>query len=363
MSQNPKQLYKARVGKGELKPDPVQEKAVNLLDTLHAELLSYKPKRGWFSKKQMPPKGVYMHGGVGRGKSMLMDLFYETLPEDIPKRRVHFHEFMIEVHNYIHSRRDVDNIREGVDAALPMLSERIYEASRVLCFDEFHITDITDAMILGRLFRHLFERGVVVVATSNWAPDRLYEGGLKRDRFLPFIALLKGHVHVMHLDNPTDYRTQFLAQEGVYFTPLNDATQAKMDEAFARVTDNVESVSETLTVKGREIEVEAAAKGAARFTFAQLCERPHGAEDYIKIAESYSTVFLEGIPKMGYDRRNEIKRLMNLIDALYEAGTKVVISAVVSPDKLYHGDDHAFEFERTISRLQEMQSAEYLEKA
>ena len=290
-----------------------------------------------------------------------MDVFYEGLPKGIRKRRVHFHAFMIEVHDYIHSRRDGGGIREGVDSALPMLSERIAEKSRVLCFDEFHVTDITDAMILGRLFRGLYDRGVVVVSTSNWAPDRLYEGGLQRERFLPFIELLKERNDILHLDSPHDYRTQFLAEEGTYFYPLGSETTRKMDAIFANVTANGKPRAEVLHVKGREIVVEVAVNGAARFTFSQLCERPHGAEDYLTIAQTYKTVFLENVPKLAYDRRNEAKRLMTLIDALYEARTKLVISADAPADGLYRGSDHAYEFERTVSRLQEMQSKDYLE--
>lgn len=361
MSQNPKQLYKARIEAGEIKVDAVQKKAVALLDELHEKLLVYKPKRGWFSKKQTPPKGVYMHAGVGRGKSMLMDLFFTCLPKRIAKRRVHFHEFMIEVHDYIHSRRSDDSIREGADESIPLFASRIAEHTRVLCFDEFHVTDIADAMILGRLYRCLFERGVVIVSTSNWAPNDLYKDGLQRDRFLPFIDLIKDKMEIFHLDSPHDYRVQFLVEEGNYFHPLKTA-KAHMDKVFQTLTDGRTTRQETLHVKGREIVVPITVKGIAWFDFSELFEQPLGAEDYLKIADSYHTIFLNGVPKMGHQQRNEVKRLMNFIDILYEGKNRLVMSADVPPEELYSGDDHGFEFERTISRLNEMQSTEYIEK-
>lgn len=360
---SPKSLYQKRLDDGVLKPDSMQAEVIDVLESLHAALLVYNPKKGWFSKKDELPKGVYMHGGVGSGKSMLMDLFYECLPEDITKRRVHFHEFMIGVHDYIHSRREQQGAREGVDGTLPLLSERIAEQSRVLCFDEFHVTDIADAMILGRLFCGLYDRGVVIVSTSNWEPDDLYKDGLQRDRFLPFIAMIKDKMHVLHLDSPTDYRTQFLTQEGSYFSPLGAEASRKADHVFEALTDGVPTYEDVLEVKGREIVVERTAKGVARFTFAQLCERPHGAEDYLALTRNYHTLFIEHIPTLGYDRNNETKRLMTLIDALYEAGTNVVVTAETLPQKLYRGSEYEYEFERTVSRLLEMQSKAYIEKA
>jgi len=342
MSQNhpsPKQTYQKRLNDGALKPDPIQADAIDLLDRLHAKLLAYKPK------------------------SMLMDLFYDCLPDHIPASRVHFHEFMISVHDYVHSRRSDDSIRQGADESIPLLAARIAEKSRVLCFDEFHVVDIADAMILGRLYRCLFERGVVIVSTSNWAPDDLYKGGLQRDRFLPFIDLIKDKMHPFHLDSPHDYRTQFLMEEGSYFYPLGAESDAHMDAVFATLTDGMDASSDTLDVKGRKVKVDAAAKGVARFSFASLCLQPLGAEDYLKISEHYHSVLLSGVPKMRGENRNELKRFMNLIDVFYENKMRLIISADAPPEKLYSGDDHAYEFERTISRLKEMQSGEYLEKS
>lgn len=368
MTKTPLEHYKDRIAQELLKPDPEQEKAVAVLQDLYDGILKYEaaPKLTLFQKltgkggdANPPPRGVYMYGGVGRGKSMLMDLFFSSLPETIAKRRVHFHEFMIEVHDYIHSRRSMSGDKGMVDQALPSLAEIIARRARILCFDEFHVTDITDAMILGRLFKILFEHDVVVVATSNWAPDSLYDGGLQRDRFLPFISLLKEKVHVLHLDSPNDYRAQTVQIEGTYFHPLGKAASQNADKVFAALTHGEIPHKDVIVVKGRDIVIQKVAKGCARFTFNQLCEQPLGAEDYLSIARKYHTVFLEGVPKMGYDRRNEAKRLMNLIDALYEARARVIITAATTPDRLYSGHEHSYEFERTISRLLEMQSEGY----
>jgi cell division protein ZapE len=370
--QTPMMAYQARVRDGALKPDPAQEAAAQALQKLYENIIGtpQKPGHKWLAglrrksaKVEAPAQGLYIHGAVGRGKTMLMDIFYHALPASMRKRRVHFHAFMIDVHNYLHERREIGDFGDGVDGALPSLALRLAEQADVLCFDEFHVTDVADAMILGRLFTALFDRGVVVVATSNWPPDRLYEGGLQRDRFLPFIDLLKRRLQVVHLDFGIDYRTQFLASRGTYFWPLGDVTKAAMDELFAQLTDAAPSQEDIITVKGREIVAPQVAKGAARFSFAQLCERPHGAEDYLAIAQRYGTVFLESVPKMAYDRRNEAKRLMTLIDALYENNTKLIVSADAPPDKLYYGHDHGFEFQRTVSRLQEMQSEAYFRKS
>ncbi|MBX2833555.1 MAG: AFG1 family ATPase [Micavibrio sp.] len=353
---SPLQIYHQRLEAGALQPDEHQLAAATALDDLHSTLVDQHKKRGFFSKKPDAPKGLYIHGGVGRGKSMLMDLFADSLPGNISVHRSHFHEFMIGVHDYMHERRSsgID-----VDKAIPQLAKKIAKESDVLCFDEFHVTDIADAMILARLFTYIFVEGVVVVSTSNWEPERLYEGGLQRDRFLPFIYLLQDRMVVLHLDSATDYRGGFDLEGGRYLTPLSEITQKKMDVVFAKLTRGAAGHKDSLKVKGRDIEVKAAYQRVARFSFSQLCERPHGAEDYIEIAKHYDTVLIEGIPKLTYDRRNEAKRLMILIDALYEAGTRVFISAASTPDKLYTGHDHAFEFDRTISRLNEMQSDEY----
>ncbi len=364
MPPSPSDIYNARLRNRLLKPDAAQAKAVLSLQRLYVDLTAKNPSRlKFWTRRKDAPKGVYLYGGVGRGKSMLMDLFYASLPDDINKRRVHFHAFMIEVHDYIHARRADDDFDDGIDGVLPMFAARIAEKTKVLCFDEFHVTDVADAMILGRLFTALFEWDVIVVATSNWPPDDLYTGGLQRDRFLPFIELLKNKLEVIHLNSPVDYRTQFLQSEGTYFWPLGVQTTRKADDVFGTLTDHEPPVEEEIVVKKRVIPVRVAAKGVARFTFAQLCEQPHAAEDFLKIAQTYKTVFIENVPKIGYDRRNEAKRLMILIDSLYENHTKLIVTADAPPDKLYRGHDHEFEFQRTVSRLLEMQSESYLSRA
>ena len=357
-SAKPLDIYQQRLSEGVLKADPEQEKAVTALSRLYDDLcIAHKPSLA-FWRTAPSAQGVYMYGGVGRGKSMLMELFTGTLPAHIKARRVHFHAFMIEVHGFLHQAQ-----KQGDDTsnALPRLAKQIASNVHVLCFDEFHVTDIADAMILGRLFTAIFTHGVTIVATSNWAPDKLYDKGLQRDLFLPFIDLLKTKVETIHLDSPHDYRTSFDVQDGTYLTPLSAKTAARADALFTSLTRGITTQSDTLTIKGRKIVIEQSTDKAARLSFSQLCEQPHGAEDYLALAERYTWIFIENIPRLGYDRRNEAKRFMTLIDALYEANTKVIFTAATAPETLYNGDDHRYEFERTISRLNEMQSALYLE--
>jgi cell division protein ZapE len=367
---SPLERYTARISAGSIEVDPLQEHAVTALDRLYREIIDFHREQvGWrqkiarFYKDKIAPHGVYIYGPVGRGKSMLMDLFYDSIPFGIKKRRVHFHQFMIEVHDYIHSRRADDGVREDMDAALPSLAAVIANRAKVLCFDEFHVTDVADAMLLGRLFTALFDQGISVVCTSNWAPDDLYKGGLQRDRFLPFIGLLKHRMEVIHLDSETDYRARKFQEMSVYFSPLGGESADWADVLFSSLTEGEESYTDLISVKGRTIEVPVAAKGVARFSFSQLCERPLGAEDYLAIAARYHTIFLEDVPRLGYDRRNEAKRLMTLVDVLYDNHRNLVVTADEIPGKLYTGHDHAFEFQRTVSRLLEMQSDSYLRRA
>jgi cell division protein ZapE len=354
------ETYGTKVAKGDIAADPQQEAAVAVLERLYLDLT--KPvKRGLFGlgPKLAAPRGVYLYGGVGRGKSMLMDLFYAALPAIIPKRRVHFHAFMIDVQEALDRARKNDRADHGI----PDYVQAVAAEVRVLCFDEFHVTDVADAMILSRLFTGLLDAGVTVVATSNWQPDRLYEGGLQRDRFLPFIDLIKTRMDVVAMTGGFDYRLKAMTDTGVYFTPLGEVSRARADALFATLTDNEAPHAETLAVRGREVTVETVVKNVARFSFAQLCERPMGAEDYLTIARRYRTVFLDGVPKLNYDRRNEAKRLMILVDTLYDNRIRLIVTADAPPDRLYLGTDHAFEFQRTVSRLIEMQGKDYLKSS
>ncbi len=338
--------------------DAFQQGAVDELQRLFSDL---KPIKSWWPfKKKTEILGVYLYGGVGRGKSMLMDLFLSEAVAHYPNlktRRAHFHEFMIETHDWLHAHRG-----EGMDDLLPRYADHVAGQVKLLCFDEFHITDVVDAMIMGRLFTALFDRGLILVATSNWAPKNLYEGGLQRDRFIPFIRLLQKQTRVLHLDSDTDYRSIAVPDQDVYyFTPLNVDTDDKVEALFSEFAGDAVPQEETLKVKGRDIQA-MAANDVVRFTFAEICERPYGAEDYISIAQKYDSIFLTQIPRLGYDRRNEAKRLILFIDCLYEAKCRLVVSAENPIEKLYVGHDHAFEFDRTMSRLMEMQSIGYHEE-
>ncbi len=303
--------------------------------------------------------GVYLHVPVGRGKTAMMDLFFKTLPDTTPKRRVHFHEFMLDVQAFLHDLRRAGT--HGVDDALPKFAAHVAQTARVLCFDEFHVRDVADAMILARLFTALFAAGVVVVMTSNVAPEDLYEGGLQRDLFLPFIDLIKSKMQVVPVAGPHDYRTDRVAGRPVYFSPLSPSTDRAMDDMFRQLTDTDPDAAEpdTLTVLGHSVTIPHAAHGVARARFSDLCERPLAAQDYLAIAAAYSTIMIDHVPRLTYDRRNETKRFIILVDILYEHRRRLVISADATVDRLFIDNDHAFEFGRTLSRLQEMGSEGY----
>jgi cell division protein ZapE len=367
MSPGPLALYRERRNAGLLSADPAQALAAEKLESLARALAGYKPRstngESWLSRFGLrpaappPPQGLYLYGAVGRGKSMLMDLFYETAPvAGGRKRRVHFHTFMQEVHQRMHALRGHAETTDIIAA----VADEIAETAWLLCFDEFQVTNIADAMILGRLFEALFNHGVVVVATSNRAPDQLYEHGLQRELFLPFIALLKEKLDVLCLNGDTDWRRARILGMKVYYTPLGPAADAALAAAFRTLTDDdLNAGPDSITVLGRTLAIPLAARGVARFTFADLCAKPLGAADYFALATHFHTLILAGIPRMNADRRNEAIRFTTLVDAIYEHRVNLVCSAEASADDLYVDGDGSFEFRRTASRLVEMQSEAY----
>ena len=362
--------YEALLASGELKPDPEQAAAAERLDRLQRDLESTSAPRGiigkLFTRKPPAPRGIYLWGGVGRGKSMLMDLFHDSL-NIRRKRRVHFHAFMLEVHALLHEERKKE---EG--DPIPPVARMLGENLRCLAFDEMVVNNSADAMIMSRLFTALTrEEGVTVVTTSNRAPANLYKDGLNREHFLPFITLIEQDLDVLTVNGAVDYRLQRLAGMASWHTPLGDAATAQVREAFFRLTDyspedaeHVPSAELDLGAKGggggRMLHVPKSLKGVAVFSFKRLCAEARGAADYLAIAEAYHTVILVGIPRMGPDLRNEAVRFVTLIDAFYEYKVKLFVTADAEPGELYQAGDGSFEFERTVSRLQEMQSAEYM---
>lgn len=312
------------------------------------EALQSPVKKRFFRKPPEPPKGLYLWGGVGRGKSMLMDMFVAHL-DDIPARRVHFHAFMQEVHAAMHEAR-----KTGVEDAIAPVAADVIASVRLLAFDEMQITDITDAMIVGRLFEALFAGGVVVVTTSNRVPDDLYKNGLNRDLFIPFINLIKERMVVHELVSPTDYRQDRISGSPVYFTPVNAESRAAMDAVWSDLTGDRDAPM-YLHVKGRRVLIPRFHNGMARARFHDLCGQPLGAADYLALADAVRVLLLDDIPTMGRSNFNEAKRFVTLIDALYEARVRLVASAAAAPEMLYLEGEGTFEFERTASRLREMQ--------
>ncbi len=361
--------YRERLSRGDIRPDAAQEQALGALSRLEGDLNALsEPGFSSLFRKPKGARGVYLWGPVGRGKSMLMDLFFDSAPV-ARKRRTHFHVFMAEVHASIDAWRKGDaaarKARFGQgrgDDPIGPTAELIAQKARLLCFDEFQVTDIADAMILGRLFEALLARGVTVVTTSNRPPDDLYKDGLNRQLFLPFIGMLKEKLEVVAVRGPVDFRLDRLRGARTWLAPDSAANAEEFDRLWADMLDGAVESGATLEVLGRKLHLPRASGGLLRASFASLCEHALGPQDYLAVADRFHTVFLEDVPRLTPARRDAAKRFNTLIDALYEAGTKLVALAADEPETLYPQGDGAFEFERTVSRLQEMRSTDWLER-
>ena len=373
-AEGPLPAYRARVAAGTLRPDSAQELAAETLQDLWRRLRGYEPRQEepekpgggfmnrFFRRKPVDeapgnaPQGLYMVGEVGRGKSMLMDLFFDCA-DVARKRRIHFHQFMQECHQRIHAWRK----QHGNDAdPIPPLAQTVADEAALLCFDEFQVHDITDAMILGRLFEALFARGVVIVATSNTAPDDLFKGKPGRDAFLPFIQLIKQKVAVLHLQSAQDYRRDRIHGLPTWHVPADGRAERALDNAFFELTGQKHGQPKTLAVLGRRIEVPQAVGGVARADFDDLCGKPLGPADYLAFSTHFHTLVLDGVPRLGPDNFDRARRFITLVDTLYEHRCKLVASAAAVPDQLYEQGENAAMFQRTASRLMEMQSQDYL---
>lgn len=360
--------YRRRLARNQLAPDEAQLAVARRLDGLSAELSGYSVKvhsPRWRrllggANGRSAPRGLYIWGGVGRGKTMLVDLFYACAPLE-RKRRVHFHQFMQDVHASLHSIRQKQRSGHIWEDANPIaiVGEAIAEEAALLCFDEFQVTDITDAMILGRLFEVLLGQGVVIVATSNTPPGELYRDGLNRSAFVPFIAMLETRLDVVHLTSPRDYRLDRLAGESLYVTPLGPTADRHIDRLWRKLVAGAEERPRPLQVAGRELAVRRAAGGVARFSFAELCQRPLGPADYIAVAVTFHTVVLLDVPHLARAQHNAARRFTILIDTLYDRRVRLIVSAATLPENIYDGVRTGVEFARTVSRLHEMCSDAY----
>lgn len=378
--EGPLARYHALLATNALKEDAEQARVAAALQKLHRAVWKYRPTSNdgflrWLWRAPLRPgsgrgvpRGLYIHGAVGRGKSLLMDMFFESAEVEC-KRRVHFNNFMIETHKRLHEWRSLspdergqrpEFVREAGEDPIAPIAKRICNESWLICFDEFQVSDVADAMILGRLFEKLLDYGAVIVATSNCPPGRLYEGGLNRQLFLPFISLLRARLDVFELDGGQDYRLQRMAGLHLYNTPLTLDTEHAMDNAWERLINGAQAIPRTLQVFGRELHIPRAANGVARFSFDELCGRPLAAADYVALAENFHTVLLDEIPVLKSEQANEARRFGLLIDTLYDEKTKFICSAAVPPDALYDSSGKNSWFKRTASRLHEMQSEGYL---
>ncbi|HEX5281523.1 MAG TPA: cell division protein ZapE [Micropepsaceae bacterium] len=371
----PVERYRALLNSGALKPDPAQANAAEILNKLHHELQTWRPARpllfGMGLRKRIAPKGIYVFGDVGRGKSALMDLFFQSV-EGPGKRRIHFNEFMADTHGFIHSWRSLspaekkrrpEYVRGAGEDPIAPAARRIASSATLLCLDEFQVTDVADAMILGRLFEKLLEYGAVSVVTSNSPPDGLYERGINRELFLPFIAMIQQHFEIVELTGALDYRLNRMAGLHIYNTPLGPGADRAMDEAWQKLTDGQPGESLDIEILGRKFEVPKVAEGVARFSFDEVCGAALGPPDYLAIADHFHAVLIDQIPQMGPEKSNEARRFTWLIDTLYDRRIKVICSAAARPELLYVRGDNVAPFRRTASRLLEMQSVDYLVSA
>lgn len=361
---SPLAAYEARVAAGDLQGDKAQRAVAQALDTLHGRLIAHfdSPRptliNRLFSKPKPHHKALYLYGEVGRGKTMLMDMFFACLPQDWYKERVHFHAFMRDVHARLHAWR---KIRKDNDDLLPRVVLDIANDTQVLCLDEFQVTDVTDAMLLSRLFTLLMDQGVAVVITSNRHPRDLYQGGLQREQFLKFVDIVEARMDIVSLESPTDYRLrQLVAMQSTYAFPINESSDLFLLESWDALTHHGKSEELSLDVDGRVLRVFKHSNGCAWLTFDELCVRPLGSHDYIELARVCHTIFLQNIPRMTPEDRNEARRFVTLIDVLYEHKVKLICTANARVEELYPSGDGTFEFQRTVSRLIEMQSASYL---
>ena len=353
---SPLQRYEAALQTGEFQPDVQQRQAMTYLDGIYRELLDNRDKKsGLFSffKRVEPPKGLYMWGGVGRGKTWMMDMFFDALPPD-GKLRIHFHHFMQMVNRELHSL-------QGQADPLEKVADRIHQDAKVICFDEFFVSNVSDAMILGDLFGMLFARGITLVATSNIAPDGLYKDGLHRDRFLPAIAALERHCVVMNIDSGVDYRLRLLQQAKLYVSPLTADNADWLAQRFVALTNNQPVTREPLTINGRQITVHGYTQDVLYVEFRSLCMQPRSASDFIELANRFATVLVDNVPALNDNIADPTRRFIYLVDEFYDRCVKLLVRAEQSILDLYQGQKLAFEIERTRSRLLEMQSTDYLQ--
>jgi cell division protein ZapE len=350
--------YQELINSGELEEDAQQKEIVVLLNDIYLELLPRFKTTNFltrlFSGKPEPVKGLYLWGGVGVGKTRMMDIFYNALP-DKGKLRMHFHQFMLSIHKKLQQHKDEQD-------PLILVARQIAKDNIIICFDEFFVSHIADAMLLAGLFDALFKEGVSLITTSNVKPDDLYKGGISRDRFLPTIELLKKYTHVIHIQSKKDYRLRELKSAGTYLMPLGEDTRKKMRKIFESLTDKAWTENELIIIAGRGIQTLRKGSGIIWFVFENLCSVPRSQVDYIEIAESYHTVILSNIPKLTDEQTNEALYLINLVDVFYDANVKLLVSAACPIDEIYEKGEMQFEFERTKSRLREMQALEYLQK-